>query len=196
MGARKRASLSPIPRWPLRPTLYTAQDVAGFCEVDLSTIHHWVGKERLVFHRTPGHHLRFRRNDVLRFLRAHDYPLPRALTEVRCPVSVVGADVDVGSLSVRFDVQQHASGAVGLASLFRGDPPDLLLLRLDDASLAGARTIAALTSDRTSRWLFVGAIGDAAACAEALDAGAAFARTDGGPDLVDDVSRVLAIADP
>lgn len=196
MASRKRTSLSSAPARPRRPAHYTAQDVARFCEVDLSTIHHWVGKERIPFHRTAGNHLRFRRNDVLRFLRAHGYPLPRALTEVRCPISVVGVDVDLDALATRFEVQHHRTGAVALASLYRDDPPDMLVLALDDPTLAGARTIASLTTEPATRWLFLGAVGDDLRCAEASAAGADFTRTDAGPGLAEDVARVLGVAVP
>ena len=49
--------------------LYTAQEVARFCEVDLKTVHHWADRGKVVHHRTDGRHLRFRRNDLVRFLK-------------------------------------------------------------------------------------------------------------------------------
>jgi excisionase family DNA binding protein len=73
---------------PERPPFYTGQDVARFCQVDLKTVHHWADRGRIAHHRTEGRHLRFRRNDVLGFLRTHRYPLPAELCRVRCVVSL------------------------------------------------------------------------------------------------------------
>jgi excisionase family DNA binding protein len=53
--------------------------VARFCKVDLKTIHNWVDREQIRHFRTPGRHLRFRRQDVYEFLRKFDYPVPAEL---------------------------------------------------------------------------------------------------------------------
>src|SRR5690606_33776431 len=66
-----------------RPLVYTAQDLARFCEVDLKTIHHWADAGKIPHHRTEGRHLRFRRNNVLAFLRRHGYPLHAELANAR-----------------------------------------------------------------------------------------------------------------
>jgi len=49
--------------------LFTASEVARFCQVDLKTIHNWADRGEIRHFRTPGRHLRFRRVDVLDFLR-------------------------------------------------------------------------------------------------------------------------------
>ena len=59
-----------------QPELFTASDVADFCQVDLKTIHNWADKGEIRHFRTPGRHLRFRRLDVLDFLRKYGYPIP------------------------------------------------------------------------------------------------------------------------
>ena len=178
MAARKRAALSLASRHPPRPPFYTAQDVARFCEVDLSTIHHWVAKGRIPFRRTAGQHLRFRRNDVLRFLRAHDYPLPPALTEVRCVVSLaVTAEIAnalAEELEPHADVHRHDSALSALASMAEDGSPDLLILSLTDPTL-GPDALRALGEEAATSWLFVGALGPEHAHAAAREAGVAFA---------------------
>ena len=42
-----------------QPELFTASDVARFCQVDLKTIHNWADKGEIRHFRTPGRHLRF-----------------------------------------------------------------------------------------------------------------------------------------
>ena len=54
--------------------LFTASEVARFCQVDLKTIHNWAERGEVRHFRTPGRHLRFRRVDVLDFLRKYGYP--------------------------------------------------------------------------------------------------------------------------
>ncbi|HEX2675074.1 MAG TPA: helix-turn-helix domain-containing protein, partial [Polyangiales bacterium] len=55
--------------------LFTASEVARFCQVDLKTIHNWADRGEIRHFRTPGRHLRFRRVDVLDFLRKYGYPV-------------------------------------------------------------------------------------------------------------------------
>ena len=40
-----------------QPELFTASDVARFCQVDLKTIHNWSEKGEIRHFRTPGRHL-------------------------------------------------------------------------------------------------------------------------------------------
>src|SRR5262245_16291285 len=89
--------------------LYTASDVARFCQVDLKTIHNWADKGEIRHFRTPGRHLRFRRLDVLEFLRRYGYAIPDELHEGRPRLVIVDADAGAAtalrrSLARRFDV--------------------------------------------------------------------------------------------
>ena len=59
------------------PELFTASNLAKFCQVDLKTIHNWADKGEIRHFRTPGRHLRFRRLDVLDFMRKFGYPIPK-----------------------------------------------------------------------------------------------------------------------
>ncbi len=116
-----------------------------FCEVDLKTVHHWVERGKVPHFRTEGRHLRFRRNDVVRFLRAHEYPLPDALVRARPTVALaLGPSSFEGNpltlddlakrLGSRFAVRRHASAAIALAHLL-ADTPDALVVAHDDATL-------------------------------------------------------------
>lgn len=62
-----------------RKDLFTAADLARFCEVDLKTVHNWTARTRIKHFRTPGRHLRFRRADVIDFLRRNGYSVPPEL---------------------------------------------------------------------------------------------------------------------
>ncbi len=192
--------------------LYTGQDVARFCEVDLKTIHHWADRGKIPHHRTEGRHLRFRRNDVVRFLRAHAYPLPEELTAVRAQAAVapVAPALDAPSegepteaidpdeqlakrLSSRFVVRRHGSAVAAIARALV-DGVDALVLGLDDPSIAGARTVAALKASTDSAFLVVVAVGEGPALDDARAAGAelALARRDLG-GLPRELGRVLGV---
>src|SRR6201989_1701049 len=92
-----------------QPELFTASDVARFCQVDLKTIHNWADKGEIRHFRTPGRHLRFRRLDVLDFLRKYGYPIPEVLRQGKPTVHIIEEDAHQlesmkKALSARFEV--------------------------------------------------------------------------------------------
>lgn len=187
--------------------LYTAQDVASFCEVDLKTIHHWAERGKIPHHRTQGGHLRFRRNDVVRFLRAHTYPVPEELGAVRPQVALApppvpaqgtaswpsSADEVAKKLAARFVVRRMPSAVVALAAAV-ADGIDAVVLPLEDPSLGGARTVAALKTAPETAWIAIAAVGEAVALEEARAAGAdlVLASRDVA-SLARELARVLAV---
>lgn len=74
------------------PELFTASKLASFCQVDLKTIHNWADKGEIRHFRTPGRHLRFRRQDVLDFLRKYNYPIPEELKSEKPKIVIVDSD--------------------------------------------------------------------------------------------------------
>jgi hypothetical protein len=142
--------------------VYSAQIVADFCEVDLKTVHHWADKGKVPHFRTDGRHLRFRRNDIVRFLRAHGYPLPDALVRARPSIALaLGASVLEGAalsleelakrLGSRFSLRRHGSGAAAVAHLV-AEAPDAVVLGDGDASLGFPGVLAALKADDATSW--------------------------------------------
>ncbi len=149
-------------------SVYSAQTLADFCEVDLKTVHHWADKGKVSHFRTDGRHLRFRRNDVVRFLRAHGYPLPEALVRARPTVALalVPSLLEAGALSLdelakrlgsRFSVRRHSNGASAVAHLV-AEAPDVLVVGWDDPSLRFPGVIAALKDDAATAWVAIAAI--------------------------------------
>ncbi len=147
--------------------VYSAQILANFCEVDLKTVHHWADRGKIAHFRTEGRHLRFRRNDVVRFLRAHGYPLPDLLVRARptVVVAVPAAALEQAPLSLdeltkrlgsRFSVRRHACAAHALSHLV-AEAPDAVLFAGADATL-GPAAIAALKEDPATSWIVFVAI--------------------------------------
>lgn len=197
MAARKSAALKD--ERPARPEFYTAQDVAHFCEVDLKTIHHWVERGKIAHRRTEGRHLRFRRMDVVRFLRGLDYPLPRELVNVRCFVGWAmprDAQPEVhASLARTFAIRDDESAVVGLSCAF-AEPTDAVVLSVEDPTFAGISAISALKRDPRTAWMMLAAIAPAAAVDELLSAGADLAiATEDVQTLPSRLVRALAVED-
>lgn len=154
MAVRGRAAL--IPR------LYTAQEVARFCEVDLKTVHHWADRGKVPHFRTEGRHLRFRRNDLVRFFRAHGYPMPEVVARARPSIAVapiagvpVAFDELTRKLSARFSARRFASGLAAFAHVL-SDQPDAVVMAHDDPTLAGLLSIAALRGE--APWVMVAVV--------------------------------------
>ncbi len=78
--------------------LLTAADVARCCRVDIKTIHNWTSRGELPHFRTPGRHLRFRRADVLDFLRHYGYPVPAWLHSGPPSVALLGPATQLAAL--------------------------------------------------------------------------------------------------
>jgi excisionase family DNA binding protein len=127
------------------PELFTASDVARFCQVDLKTIHNWAEKGEIRHFRTPGRHLRFRRLDILDFLRKYGYPIPDALRSGKPKVVIVDADPAVlatarRALSKRFDLVTFVDvfdALVAVGTL----QPDALVLDVDVPGVDGLRCL-------------------------------------------------------
>lgn len=154
MAARKRTVAT-------QPLVYTAQDVARFCEVDLKTIHHWADAGKIPHRRTEGRHLRFRRNHVIAFLHTHGYPLPSPITTEKPTVFVASLDPTLDEvakrLAAKFYVRRFECAATALARLL-SDEPDALVVLEDDATW-NAEIAAALTRDAETNWVHVKVVG-------------------------------------
>jgi excisionase family DNA binding protein len=125
--------------------LLTATQIAAFCDVDLKTIHNWADHGKIRGWRTTGRHLRFRRLDVVDFLRTYGFPIPNALRESRPHIVAVDADRDgLGwmrrTLGRRFEIIGFEHVVDGLVALAEADP-DVALL--GDVSPMDAQTVAA-----------------------------------------------------
>lgn len=70
----------------------TSGDLARILHVDLKTIHNWVNQGHLTGRRTQGRHLRFRRTEVVRFMRQFGYPVPEHVGSAPARVLLTRAD--------------------------------------------------------------------------------------------------------
>ena len=121
----------PAPRvFSYRAAFLTTTDMARFCEVDLKTIHNWVNKGEIPHFRTPGRHLRFRRIDVLEFLRKYGYSIPTILGGGKPKVVVVDDETRSRAiqraLAKRFDVLTFTDPLDAVAALAKFAPDALV----------------------------------------------------------------------
>jgi excisionase family DNA binding protein len=145
----KQSARASRERGPVRPVeLFTASDLARFCQVDLKTIHNWSEKGEIPHFRTPGRHLRFRRLDVLDFLRKYGYSIPEALRTSKPRLVVIETDATVlqaikRALSKRFEISAFHDlydALIALSTL----QPEGLILDLEFPSLDGLRLLSRL----------------------------------------------------
>lgn len=116
--------------------LFTAPQVAKICSTDLKTIHNWVNRGEIKSFRTPGRHLRFRRQDILDFLTRFGYPIPEGFSPSRkrvvlCDASDAARRTLKRALSRDFEVEAFADHVDALLAVGK-QKPDLLVLSGSD----------------------------------------------------------------
>ncbi len=157
--------------------LFTAAEIARFCQVDLKTIHNWADRGQIPHFRTPGRHLRFRRPHVLDFLRKYGYPIPHELKAGRPRVAVLlngagGGESVAAALEPGFDVVEYENPVIALLQIGE-QPPDAVVLGAKLGQVSGVEIIDALRGDENTRHvravLFGGGVDDRTG---ALEAGA------------------------
>jgi excisionase family DNA binding protein len=89
--------------------------VAQLCGVDLKTVHQWASSGLIAHFRTPGRHLRFRAQEVLRFLERSGHP--RARKSPPAPVLVLVSPA----------LRAQASSARGAKVLWCTEPYEALV---------------------------------------------------------------------
>lgn len=167
-----------MPKRAQAKELFTASEVAKFCQVDLKTIHNWADRGEIRHFRTPGRHLRFRRVDVLDFLRKYGYPVPEVLRQGRPRVHVIEEDpaaLDAlqRALATRFEVRSFSEPVDALIAV-GSDTPDIVVLDVAGIRIDGLAAITRLRSvEGTQHVRIVVYSGRAERRQAALDAGAA-----------------------
>ncbi|MEA1996768.1 MAG: response regulator, partial [Gemmatimonadota bacterium] len=116
--------------------LLTPRELAELCGVSPDTVRSWCFRKQIKFATTPGGHKRFRRQDVLEFLKERGFPLPA--TDKISPIKVLVVDDEdafrhslVGALQKdsSFNVKEAADGYE--AGRMIGEfEPDVLVLDL------------------------------------------------------------------
>lgn len=157
--------------------LFTASQIARFCQVDLKTIHNWADRGQIPHFRTPGRHLRFQRPHVLDFLRKYGYPIPDELDADRPRVGLLVDGVSrlsdiTEALASSFEVVDYENPVTALLQI--GDqPPDAIVLAAELEPLSGVEIVAALKEgDHTRHVRAILLAGDETDRESALEAGA------------------------
>jgi excisionase family DNA binding protein len=118
--------------------LFTAPQVAKICSTDLKTIHNWVNRGEIKSFRTPGRHLRFRRDDVLDFLGRFGYPIPEGFAPTKQRIVIIENEEDSlrtlqRTLSKEFEVDGFSDNVDALLSIGQRSP-NLVLVRDDSGN--------------------------------------------------------------
>lgn len=184
---------------PKPKDLFTASQIARFCQVDLKTIHNWADRGRIPHFRTPGRHLRFRRPHVLDFLRKYGYPIPEELESDRPRVALLVRNGQAhaplaAALEPAFEVIDYADPLAALLHMGQ-QPPDAAVLAAKLGEVSGVQIIAALKRDDATRHVrAVLVAGDEQDRQAALEAGAsAYVRASDCNGLRDTLSALMGL---
>jgi excisionase family DNA binding protein len=142
--------------------MVSATELARFCSVDLKTIHNWTNAGKIPGHRTKGRHLRFKRLDVVDFLRSYEFIVPEALRGARPRVAIIDTDPHALSamrkaLTRRYDIDGFEDVVAGLVGLAAANPEVIVLgdvspLPVEDL----VARLGALASTRSARVVTLG----------------------------------------
>ena len=125
--------------------LLTPRELAELCGVSPDTVRSWCFRKQIKFASTPGGHKRFRRLDVLEFLKERGFPLPS--TDKISPIKVLVIDDEesfrkslVGALQKEpaFNVKEAGDGYEA-GRMFGEFEPDVLVLDLVMPGIDGFR---------------------------------------------------------
>jgi len=125
--------------------LLTPRELAELCGVSPDTVRSWCFRKQIKFATTPGGHKRFRRLDVLEFLKERGFPLPT--TDKLSPVKVLVVDDEdafrhslVGALQKEpaFNVKEAGDG-YDAGRMIGEFEPDVLVLDLVMPGIDGFR---------------------------------------------------------
>ena len=112
-------------------------DVAGILEVDPGSVANWIDGGLLKAHRTPGGHRRVAVDDLVKFLRDHNMPVPEGLVSKGVSIVVVDDEPPMTRMIAQAIQAEHPDYAVAEAqdgfragSLVTMLRPDVVLLDL------------------------------------------------------------------
>ena len=114
---------------------YTTHEIAKFCDVYPSSVLHWIKEGKLKAHVTPGGHRRVAREDLIRFLKQFQMPIPAELQAGRRRILVVDDEPEMARMLEKifrmhadlFDTEVCGSGIDALIKIGQS-PPDLVVL--------------------------------------------------------------------
>lgn len=81
---------------------FSTSEVAQFCHVTADTIRKWAEAGKIRVFKTPGGHRRIRRDDLIRFLKENNMPIPEELGNAGVKILVVDDEKSVISVIRRF----------------------------------------------------------------------------------------------
>lgn len=112
----------------------TSGDISRLLQVDLKTVHNWVGRGQIQGRRTEGRHLRFARPEVVRFLRSVGQPVPAFLGNAPARLVVDTNGRGLGALArslARGCEVSPCNGLFGCSLFVAGGQHEVAVLDLD-----------------------------------------------------------------
>lgn len=141
---------------PRELSFLTTGEIAKYCQVSHLTVSNWIRAGKLAASRTAGGHARVQREDFLRFLVEHNFPIPRALGEEGKRVLVVDDEQTVAEVIVQALQEEGYQVSVAFDGYTAGikmatTRPDLLVLDLIMPGIDGFSVCKQVKADPEAR---------------------------------------------
>ncbi|MCP4653726.1 MAG: response regulator [Candidatus Omnitrophica bacterium] len=84
----------------IKKKILGTSDVAKYCDVDRRTVLNWIDEDKIKIHRTPGRHVRIEPDDLVKFLKKYNMPVPQDLVscgEKKNRILVVDDDKNIAN---------------------------------------------------------------------------------------------------
>lgn len=125
-------------------------DIAGFCEVNVTTVKRWIRQGHLSGFQTPMGHFRVEKVAFVKFLRANNMPIDESLSNYDSINSILVMDDDPGMVKTivmtledmdsDLKVESATDGYEGLMKIGKS-VPDLLIIDLNMPKINGFEVI-------------------------------------------------------
>jgi excisionase family DNA binding protein len=86
---------------------FTTYEIAKFCDVYPSSVINWINDGKLKAYSTPGGHHRVTREDLLKFLKQFNIPIPAELAGQEKRVLIVDDDIELARI-IEKALRKHA----------------------------------------------------------------------------------------
>lgn len=128
--------------------LYTTHEAASLCKVDVSTIKNWINEGKIKAYRTPGGHRRIEKEEIIRFLKEFNMPVPAQINNLKSKLLIVDDNKDIVEILLRLFKKQKWDIEIDTAydgyeagKKITSNYPDIIILDNDLPGINGYRIL-------------------------------------------------------
>ena len=117
----------------MREKVFTTHQVARECNVHHTTVINWVNEDKLKAYTTPGGHRRVAEEDLIKFMKKYQIPMPDSLAEKTKRILIVDDDIEcldelkAALKGIGFELDFAANGFEAGRKIYTSKPSLILL---------------------------------------------------------------------